>query len=54
MRKTGFGGSEGHPRLSQIAAGEGGGGGKGEEEEEKMRRKMRMGPKGNVGIGEVF
>ena len=26
----------------------------GEEEDEKMRRKMRMGPKGNVSKGEVF
>ena len=26
----------------------------GEEEDEKMRRKMRMGPKGNGGTGEVF
>ena len=26
----------------------------GEQEEEKMRRKMRMGPKGNVSKGEVF
>ena len=57
LRKTGFGGSEGQPRLGQIAAGEGGAGGRGgarpedeEEEDGTQERSLASHATGRYGV----